>query len=130
MKFGGTSVADAQCIGNVVDILEKHHKAGDELAVVVSAQRGVTDQLLEIIGKLPAAKDDTAIIPLIQSLGRRHMTTLEGAAPDYIAETGAVIEERLISLQNILFAVYNLKELSPVPKITSFPLGSVSLPLF
>jgi len=113
MKFGGTSVADAQCIRNVVDILEKHHKAGDELAVVVSAQRGVTDQLIEITSKLPAAKDDTAIEPLIQALGRRHMTTLEGAAPDYVAETGSVIEDRLISLQNILFAVYNLRELTP-----------------
>ena len=113
MKFGGTSVADAQCIRNVVDILEKHHKAGDELAVVVSAQRGVTDQLIEITSKLPTAKDDTAIEPLIQALGKRHMTTLEGAAPDYVAETGSVIEDRLISLQNILFAVYNLRELTP-----------------
>ncbi len=116
MKFGGTSVANAQCIRNVVDILEKHHKAGDELAVVVSAQRGVTDQLIEITSKLPTAKDDTAIEPLIQELGKRHMTTLEGAAPDYVAETGAVIDDRLISLQNILFAVYNLRELTPRSK--------------
>jgi aspartate kinase len=116
MKFGGTSVADAQCIRNVVDILEKHHKAGDELAVVVSAQRGVTDQLIEITSKLPTAKDNTAIEPLIQELSKRHMTTLEGAAPDYVAETGAVIEDRLISLQNILFAVYNLRELTPRSK--------------
>jgi len=113
MKFGGTSVADAQCIRNVVEILEKHHKSGDELAVVVSAQRGVTDQLIEITSKLPTAKDDSAIEPLIQALGKRHMTTLEGAAPDYVAETGAVIEDRLISLQNILYAVYNLRELTP-----------------
>ena len=116
MKFGGTSVAEAQCIRNVVDILEKHHKAGDELAVVVSAQRGVTDQLIEITARLPTAKDDTAIEPLIQALGKRHMTTLEGAAPDFVAETGAVIEDRLISLQNILFAVYNLRELTPRSK--------------
>jgi len=116
MKFGGTSVANAQCIRNVVDILEKHHKAGDELAVVVSAQRGVTDQLIEITTRLPTAKDDTAIEPLIQALGKRHMTTLEGAAPDFVAETGVVIEDRLISLQNILFAVYNLRELTPRSK--------------
>ncbi len=116
MKFGGTSVADAQCIRNVVDILEKHHKAGDELAVVVSAQRGVTDQLIEITARLPTAKDDTAIEPLIQALGKRHMNTLEGAAPDFVAETGVVIEDRLISLQNILFAVYNLRELTPRSK--------------
>jgi len=113
MKFGGTSVADAQCIKNIVDILEKHHKAGDELAVVVSAQRGVTDQLIEITTRLPTSGDDSAIEPLIQALGKRHMTTLEGAAPDYVAETGSVIEDRLISLQNILFAVYNLRELTP-----------------
>ena len=89
MKFGGTSVADAQCIARVVDILEQHHKAGDEVAVVVSAQRGVTDQLIEVASALPAAKDDSAIKPLIQAISKRHMTTLEGAAPDYIAEVGA-----------------------------------------
>jgi aspartate kinase len=70
MKFGGTSVADAQCIGKVVDILEKHHKAGNEVAVVVSAQRGVTDLLIEITDKLPTAKADAAIEPLIQALSK------------------------------------------------------------
>jgi aspartate kinase len=116
MKFGGTSVADARCIGRVVDILEQHHKAGDELAVVVSAQRGVTDQLIEVASALPAAKDNSAIEPLIQSLSRRHMTTLEGAAPGFVAEVGAEIENRLISLENILYAVYNLRELTPRSK--------------
>ncbi|WML67101.1 MAG: Aspartate kinase [Methanoregula sp. SKADARSKE-2] len=116
MKFGGTSVADAQCIRRVVDILEQHHRAGDEIAVVVSAQRGVTDLLIEIASSLPTANDDSAIISMIQSLSKRHMTTLEGAAPDYIAETGAIIDERLKSLQNILFAVYNLRELTPRSK--------------
>ena len=116
MKFGGTSVADAQCIRRVVDILQKHHKAGDELAVVVSAQRGVTDQLIALAEALPTAKDSSAIMPLIQALGKRHITTLEGAAPDNVAEVGSVIEERLESLQNILFAVYNLRELTPRSK--------------
>ncbi len=116
MKFGGTSVADAQCIKRVVDILEQHHKDGDELAVVVSAQRGVTDQLIEIASTLPVAKDDTAIAPLIRALSTRHMTTLEGAAPAHIAEVGADIEDQLIKLQNILFAIYNLRELTPRSK--------------
>src|SRR5512136_2327685 len=116
MKFGGTSVADAHCIARVVDILEQHHKAGDEVAVVVSAQRGVTDQLIEVASALPTAKDDSAIKPMIEALSKRHMTTLEGAAPDYIGEVGAEIEERLINLENILFAVYNLRELTPRSK--------------
>ncbi|MFA5414848.1 MAG: aspartate kinase [Methanoregula sp.] len=116
MKFGGTSVADAKCIGRVVDILEQHHAAGDELAVVVSAQRGVTDQLIAIADTLPSARDSSAIAPLIQALGKRHITTLEGAAPASVAEVGAVIEERLENLQNILFAVFNLRELTPRSK--------------
>jgi len=116
MKFGGTSVADAQCISRVVDILEDHRQAGDEIAVVVSAQRGVTDQLIEAASALPTAKDPAAIVPLIQALSKRHMTTLEGAAPDSIAEVGSIIEEHLINLQNILFAVYNLRELTPRSK--------------
>jgi aspartate kinase len=116
MKFGGTSVADAKCISKVVDIIEQHHKAGDEVAVVVSAQRGVTDQLIEVASALSTANDDSAILPLIQALRGRHMTTLEGAAPGYIAVTGAIIEDHLISLQNILFAIYNLRELTPRSK--------------
>ncbi len=116
MKFGGTSVADAQCIGRVVDILEEHHKKGDELAVVVSAQRGVTDQLIEVASSLPTAKDNSAIAPLIQALSKRHMVTLEGAAPDSVAEVGADLEEKLINLQNILQAIYNLQELTPRSK--------------
>jgi aspartate kinase len=116
MKFGGTSVADAPCIARVVDILEQHHKQGDELAVVVSAQRGVTDQLIEIATKLPESKDASAIEPLIQSLRTRHMATLKGAAPDYINEVGPIIEERLQELHNILHAVHNLRELTPRSK--------------
>ncbi|WAC04976.1 MAG: aspartate kinase [Methanoregula sp.] len=116
MKFGGTSVADAPCIARVVDILEHHHRQGDELAVVVSAQRGVTDQLIEIAVKLPESKDESAIEPLIQSLRTRHMTTLKGAAPDYINEVGPIIEERLRDLNNILHAVHNLRELTPRSK--------------
>ncbi|MGD1005270.1 MAG: aspartate kinase [Methanoregulaceae archaeon] len=116
MKFGGTSVADSKCIGSVVDILEQHHKKGDELAVVVSAQRGVTDQLIDISARLPSSKDASDIEPLIKSLQTRHMSTLEEAAPGFIHEVGPIIEERLQDLHNILHAVHNLRELTPRSK--------------
>ena len=41
------------------------------------------------------------------------MTTLEGAAPDHVAAVAREIDERLASLENILFAIYNLRELTP-----------------
>ena len=46
-KFGGTSLADAECFRRVASILRA--RADRNLAVVVSAMRGVTDQLLGLI---------------------------------------------------------------------------------
>ena len=65
MKFGGTSVADAHCIGRKSwTFSEQHRREGHEVAVVVSAQRGVTDQLIEVRrGNGPTAQDDSAIGP-------------------------------------------------------------------
>jgi aspartate kinase len=116
MKFGGTSVADAKCIAKVVDILEHYRKGGNELAVVVSAQRGVTDQLIDISESLVKSRDSAAVGPLITALRERHKKTLEGAAPEYTAEVSAVIEERLTELRNILNAIHSLKELTPRSK--------------
>jgi len=44
-KFGGTSVADLERIRHVADTVKRAHDAGDEVAVVVSAMAGTTDQL-------------------------------------------------------------------------------------
>ena len=46
MKFGGTSVADLGRIGNVAERVKRAVDAGDEVAVVVSAMAGVTNQLV------------------------------------------------------------------------------------
>jgi aspartate kinase len=46
MKFGGTSVADLDCIRNVAGRVRNAVAAGDEVAVVVSAMAGVTNQLV------------------------------------------------------------------------------------
>ena len=46
MKFGGTSVADLDCIRNVARRVRSAVAAGDEVAVVVSAMAGVTNQLV------------------------------------------------------------------------------------
>jgi aspartate kinase len=113
MKFGGTSVADAKCIGRVVDILEHYWKGGNELAVVVSAQRGVTDQLIDSAESLAKGRDNSAVEPLITALRDRHMKTLEGAAPDHVREVRPVIEARLTELRNILNAIHSLRELTP-----------------
>ena len=47
MKFGGTSVADMERIRNVARHVEREVKAGNHVAVVVSAMSGTTNQLVE-----------------------------------------------------------------------------------
>lgn len=46
MKFGGTSVADLDRIRNVAARVKRQVEAGDEVAVVVSAMAGTTNQLV------------------------------------------------------------------------------------
>jgi aspartate kinase len=46
MKFGGTSVADIDCIRNVAHHVKREVDADHEVAVVVSAMSGTTDQLV------------------------------------------------------------------------------------
>jgi aspartate kinase len=48
MKFGGTSVADIGRIRNVARHVKREVDAGHEVAVVVSAMSGVTDQLVKL----------------------------------------------------------------------------------
>src|SRR5690606_22677661 len=46
MKFGGTSVADLERIRNVALHVGREVKAGNQVAVVVSAMAGTTDRLV------------------------------------------------------------------------------------
>ncbi len=46
-KFGGTSVANAEKIFNVANIITRSYQEGNDVVVVVSAQGDMTDQLIE-----------------------------------------------------------------------------------
>ena len=57
MKFGGTSVADLDRIRNVATKVKREVDAGHEIAVVVSAMAGVTNQLVGWCQGLSALHD-------------------------------------------------------------------------
>lgn len=46
-KFGGSSVANAERVNNVAEIVTKAYRAGNEVVVVVSAQGDTTDDLID-----------------------------------------------------------------------------------
>lgn len=79
-KFGGSSVADAVCMERVARILEEDPQP--RLGVVLSACRGVTDALLNLVAT--AERQEGALAERIEELRRRHEviadTLLQGAA--------------------------------------------------
>src|SRR5579864_3153607 len=68
-KFGGSSVADADCIRKVAAILEG--APAGRLAVVLSACRGVTDALLRLVAL--AERHDSRVAAEIAQLRERHV---------------------------------------------------------
>ncbi len=69
-KFGGSSVADADCFRRVATILES--LPGTRLAVVLSACRGVTDALLRLVAL--AERQDEGFRTELAQLRARHAT--------------------------------------------------------
>lgn len=57
-KFGGTSVADTDRIKNVAKRVKKELDAGNQVAVVLSAMSGVTNQLVDYASKVSSLKTD------------------------------------------------------------------------
>jgi aspartate kinase len=72
MKFGGTSVGDADCIERVVEIVRSASQEGD-LVVVVSAMSGVTNKLIEAAARSEAG-DRKAVDAIFDDLRKQHMT--------------------------------------------------------
>ncbi|MBF0392327.1 MAG: aspartate kinase [Alphaproteobacteria bacterium] len=60
LKFGGTSVGDTDRIKNVARRVKKEVDAGNEVAVVLSAMSGVTNQLVEFCRQIAAPHDQDA----------------------------------------------------------------------
>lgn len=70
LKFGGTSVANADAIRGAVDIVRREHRPR---AVVVSALAGVTDGLLRLLD-CAAAGETAAATEALDDLRRLHLT--------------------------------------------------------
>ena len=85
-KFGGSSVADAACFRRVAGIIEADPHPG--VAVVLSACRGVTDQLLGLVSAAER-RDHAACSEGIAALKARHAELAQDlleqpAAQDYL----------------------------------------------
>lgn len=121
LKFGGSSVANASQIRQVLSILAAQDKP---MAVVVSALGGVTDDL-HALGKL-AAKGDIAYTDRLKEVESRHINLVQELIP--VAKQSAVLsatKQMLNQLETILEGVHMIRELSPKTQDTLLSFGEL-----
>jgi aspartokinase/homoserine dehydrogenase 1 len=114
LKFGGSSVANAENIRKVANILSEAVKK-EKTVVVVSALGGITDLLLQC-GTL-AGKGDLRYKQLLQEISQRHLDTAKELLPIHNQSSMlSQIMQRSNEMEDICNGVYLLNEFSPRTK--------------
>ncbi len=111
LKFGGSSVANAQTINQVLQIVASHSEK-KPLFVVVSALGGVTDLLLK--SGAQAANNDTSYKETLAEIEKRHLDTVRELIP-VTSQSGVIstVKSKLNELESLCEGAYLLSELSP-----------------
>jgi bifunctional aspartokinase / homoserine dehydrogenase 1 len=112
MKFGGTSVGDADCVRRSAAIVQSA-AARRPVAVVVSAMSGVTNRLIHAARQAEAAEQGFA--SLTNDLRAQHLTALEALVGDLQkrAPIANAIQQVLDELDRLLRGTSLLRELTP-----------------
>lgn len=124
LKFGGTSMGNADCIRQVADIIVSHPE--QQKAVTVSAMSGVTNILLES-AKCAIKENEGCTITLLNSLEDTHLSALSNLVQDQERyKKGEVfITERIKALQEFLEAITIIGELSSRSHDAVISLGEI-----
>ena len=115
MKFGGTSVADPEAIGRLIDIVRRQKAqaaAGDAPVVVVSALAGVTDTLVAVAQFAEDGQSDRAAAAL-QVLEERHLAVAAAVTSDSRARLLDEVQQEFKELAGLVHALAVLREVSP-----------------
>jgi bifunctional aspartokinase / homoserine dehydrogenase 1 len=101
-KFGGSSVADAVCMERVAKILEQDPQP--RLGVVLSACRGITDALLNLVSA--AERQGKDIAERIEQIRSRHQVIADTLLKDEArTQFLATLNQDLKDIQGILQTV-------------------------
>lgn len=111
LKFGGTSVANAENIRKVIQIIRKASEK-DQAVVVVSALGGVTDLLLDA-GKLAASAQD-GFREKLTVAHHRHLEAIQQLIPaDSQDPMKKMVNQAFSELQDLCNGLCMLGELTP-----------------
>jgi len=110
IKFGGSSVANAENINKVVAIVEQALKK-DKTVVVVSALGGVTDTLIS--SAATAAEGNEKYKEILTQIEQRHLELVKGLIP--VTQQSSVlsmVKKYCNELEDICNGIFLLRELS------------------
>ncbi len=108
LKFGGSSVGLPEIILEVKKIIENQN---DQCLVVVSAFKGITDQLIRI--SVLASKRDETYKTEIAEIEKRHLETIQKIIPkESIEFVSAKVKNLIADLDDLLHGVFLLKDLT------------------
>jgi bifunctional aspartokinase / homoserine dehydrogenase 1 len=112
MKFGGTSVGDADCIRRTAAIV-RDAATKRPVAVVVSAMSGVTNRLIKAAKQAESGEQD--FVTLAPELRTQHLAALNALVPDpqKRAPIAAALEKIFDELDRLLRGTSLLRELTP-----------------
>jgi aspartate kinase len=122
MKFGGTSVGDADAIARTASIIVAHAQR-ERVVAIVSAMSGITNTLLTTAEA--AARGDSETVDTARAvILAPHRSALQQLVPggERQRQSGATLGTLVDEVARLLYSVYVLRELSPRAKdrIVSF----------
>ena len=109
MKFGGTSVEDAQAISRLVNLVRG--RLWQRPVIVSSAMAGVTDTLLQAAATVTSG-NQSATLELLERLESRHIAAANDLLHDS-AQAMASIRDLFAELRPLLGAICALREVTP-----------------
>lgn len=109
MKFGGTSVADADRIAHVISIASAR-SASERVCLVSSAMKGVTDTLLEAADAAEQGSEGNARV--VEVLRERHLEAAASLCQDD-DDLPIAISSRIDELAELLHGVSLVRECTP-----------------
>ncbi len=111
LKFGGSSVANADNINKVITIVQHAVKKNNNIIIIVSALGGTTDALLEV-AKL-ASNADSSYKEKLHQLEHRHLSTVKELMPiERQSGVLSMVKKRFNEIEDTCNGVFLLKELS------------------
>lgn len=113
LKFGGSSVASPERIDHVAKIIQSLNKAGEKIAVVVSAMGGMTDKLVEM--SQLASSGNLDYLDQLEHFSNQHRKVVNQLVKE--SDRHPAILQEIIEgqeeLGNLLKGLYLTRDLTP-----------------